>query len=84
MGEPIKAEKVVKHFATVTSPGMSAVPFGKRAVPTLPAVDFSNAVDERVRRHPWTSTLIAFGVGVVVGFVLHPSREAPPRRFFGR
>ena len=44
MGEPIKAEKVAKHFATVTSPGMSAVPFGKRAVPTLPAVDFSNAV----------------------------------------
>lgn len=51
MGEPIKAEKVAKHFATVTSPGMAAVPFGKRAVPTVPAVNFSNAVMTAVKTY---------------------------------
>lgn len=51
MGEPVKAEKVAKHFATVTSPGMAAVPFGKRAVPTVPAVNFSNAVMTAVKTY---------------------------------
>lgn len=51
MGEPIKAEKVAKHFATVTSPGLAAVPFGKRAVPTVPAVNFSNAVMTAVKTY---------------------------------
>ncbi len=45
MAEAIKAEKIGKHFATVVSPAFSATPFGKRAVPTLPMVDFSRAIN---------------------------------------
>lgn len=45
MAEAIKAERIGKHFATVVSPAFSASPFGKRAVPTLPMVDFSRAIN---------------------------------------
>jgi len=38
MGEPVKAEQTAAHFATVASPTLAATPFGRRAVPTVPAV----------------------------------------------
>ncbi|TDR35148.1 RHS repeat-associated protein [Tahibacter aquaticus] len=45
MAESIKAEKIGTHFAAVVSPSLATTPFGKRAVPTLPAVDFSLALN---------------------------------------
>lgn len=45
MGEPIKAEKIGKHFVAAVTPGFSATPFGKRAVPTLPVLDLSRAIN---------------------------------------
>lgn len=45
MGEPIKAEKIGKHFVAAVSPGFAQTPFGKRAVPTLPVLDLSRAIN---------------------------------------
>ena len=51
MGSALKAEKIARHFATVVSPSLAATPFGKRAVPTLPAIDFSLALATAVRTY---------------------------------
>jgi hypothetical protein len=44
MGDPIKAEAVREHFATVVSPSLAMTPFGRREVPTVPAVSLENAL----------------------------------------
>ncbi|MET1077227.1 MAG: DUF6531 domain-containing protein, partial [Pseudomonas sp.] len=44
MGDPIKAEQSVKHFAVAVSPALAATPFGQRQVPSVPAVSFAVAV----------------------------------------
>lgn len=44
MGEPIKAETVREHFATVVSPSLAMTPFGSRRVPTVPAVSLEHAL----------------------------------------
>ena len=51
MGKAIKAEKIARHFATVVSPSLAATPFGTRAVPTLPAIDFSKALATAMRTY---------------------------------
>ncbi|WP_257385290.1 RHS repeat-associated core domain-containing protein [Tahibacter caeni] len=51
MGDALKAEKIARHFAAVASPSLAATPFGKRAVPTLAAVDFSRAINTATRTY---------------------------------
>jgi RHS repeat-associated protein len=51
MGDALKAEKIARHFAAVASPSLAATPFGKRAVPTLAAVDFSKAINTATKTY---------------------------------
>ena len=41
MGEPLKAEAIVKHFACIVSPSIAATPFGSRQVFGTAAVTFA-------------------------------------------
>lgn len=41
MGEPLKAEAIVKHFACIVSPSIAATPFGQRQVFGTAAVTFA-------------------------------------------
>lgn len=48
-------------------------------------VDFGHAVDDHVRRYPWTSTLVGVGIGLLIGLTIgHTLMPARKRSFLGR
>lgn len=76
MGEPINAERVRQHYATVVSPTLALTPFAQRTVVGVPAVTFENSIGVAVRTFGNSAnlfTLSSVAVNLVTGSMFKPA-----------
>lgn len=74
MGDPIKAERIAKHFAAKVSASLQSTPFGKRSVPSTAAVTFELSQATAMRTYGNSANLFLLrSVAVKPGVIFKPT-----------
>lgn len=76
MGEPINAERVRQHYATVVSPTLTSTPFAQRTVVGVPAVTFEASIGVATRTYGNSANLFttsSVAVNLRTGSVFKPA-----------
>jgi hypothetical protein len=80
MGEPINAERLRQHYATVVSPSLLLTPYGQRTVVGVPSVNFAHSFGVALRTFGNSANLFTMNsvaLDLITGTIFKPKEGLP-------